>query len=528
MSEKFYKNNLFLIFSLIFLSLMIGHYILNRSFAKEILINERLWILKSSGSRIEKWLENKKSSLEGINSLIYKFNPQTHEKIIKDIFEQSQIIANFASVYAGYESNITISSRKFNRPKNYTPTSRPWYKNTIKQDKIYITKPYLDVGLKTSVISICQSIKQDNILKGVLCGILSFNDIKNEILDLRLENGFIFLMDENHNILLHSDDKLEQTKAKFNIPNLDIYNKQNYETDDEIIIFKPLENSKLILVAKTFKKNIYTKINKQFIINFAIYTISIFSFLLLMYFYNQKDQENERILFQQTKMAELGEMIATISHQWIQPLNSLGIFLGNLIQFKKHGKLSEEIFYDNIHRSLGIIDYMAKTMDIFKNFYRLETKPQVFDIKEAINDTIFILFAQKNKLDIKVIVKQGVNTECKNYINEFKQIIACLIQNSKQALQDSKNNKHAKIVISINQNDKHFEIRIIDNGNGIKKSLKDKIFTPFVSTKAGSGLGLHISKLIAMQKCKGDLSIVNLKNPTIFILKIAKKVENDR
>jgi putative sensor kinase of two-component regulatory system len=57
---------------------------------------------------------------------------------------------------------------------------------------------------------------------------------------------------------------------------------------------------------------------------------------------------------------------------------------------------------------------------------------------------------------------------------------------------------------------------------------RDKIFTPFCSTKGSSGLGLYVSKLIANKKCGGDLSVVNFKNPTIFMLKIAVKVENDK
>ncbi|MFW5614112.1 MAG: histidine kinase, partial [Campylobacter hyointestinalis] len=151
-------------------------------------------------------------------------------------------------------------------------------------------------------------------------------------------------------------------------------------------------------------------------------------------------------------------MIAALSHQWIQPLNSLGIFLGNLMQFKKMNKLSDEIFYDNIARSLQNIDYMSKTMDMFKNFYKIEKDVQEFNIQKAINDTICVLFPVKSTIDIKVTVAKGVIPMCKNYINEFKQITACLIQNSKQILQNSKNKKRTRIVVNIKQTQTHFII----------------------------------------------------------------------
>ncbi|PSM51790.1 Cache sensor-containing two-component system histidine kinase [Campylobacter blaseri] len=645
MVEIFYKNRVFIIFSIIFLSFMIGNYMLNRSFAKEILVNEQINLLSASSNKIEKWIDGKKSSLNGISSLIQNQNI----KDIEDILIKSSKIANFATVYVGYENGVTISSRFFNKPKNYIPKNRPWYINTINQDEIYITKPYIDVGLKVSVVSICQKVNNKNEIYGVLCGILTLKEIKNQISNLPMENGSkIFLIDENHNILY---DEKNETKI-FDL-DLDLYKKLGYETSDEIITIKPIENSKLILVAKTPKKNIYNKINEQFIINFIIYIFSILLFLLLVVIYNKisksKDEiinktnkmlemfvensekgililtakkeivfynkrlfeilnsefesydefikilplkpakkildfmhnpsyslnskssfrfiydikesyfeiqilhiftnsnyegailflddisekyrfeeykkEHERMLFAQTKMAELGQMISAISHQWAQPLNALSVFLGNLMQFKKMRKLNDEIFYDNLNRSLKNIDYMSKTMHMFKNFYRFEDKKQIFDVKKAIEDTIFILFSQNSKINIKVTFDKNIKLKCNNYLNDFTQIIACLIQNSKQALEQV---QFPKIVISIKAENGFFLISVIDNGIGLKSETLEQIFTPFFSTKKSSGLGLYISKLMAHKKCGGDLKVLKPKNPTVFLLKISDGFKDDK
>ncbi|WP_169764021.1 sensor histidine kinase [Campylobacter mucosalis] len=536
MVENLHNNKLFVIFSIIFLSLMASNYALNRSFVKEILINEQLSILKNSSERVERWIENKKRSLQAINVLAAKFNPQIDAVTIKNILTQSLAIANFSSVYAGYENGETISSREFNRPINYDPRLRPWYINTLKNKDIYVTKPYMDVGLKVPVISICEQIKHDNKTRGVICGILSFSDVKNEILNLQLENGgYIFLIDESQNILLHPNESFEGNVLEPKIAHLSTQKALHYDTAWHITTTIPLSNSKLILVATTLKKDIYNKINEQFLRNFAIYAISACLFIFLGYFYNKNiqsqnqllkktKQEYEILLFSQTKMAELGQMIAAISHQWIQPLNSLGIFLGNLVQFKKLGRLSDDVFYDNIDRSLKNIDYMTNTMNMFKNFYKVEEKPQNFSVYTAINDTIFILFPQHSKINIKVVVKKGLICDCNNYINEFKQIIACLIQNSKQALSENQNTKRAKIVVSIKDDKSFFQMHIVDNAGGIKSGFEDKIFKPFLSTKNSSGLGLYVSKLIAQKKCGGDLKLVKNAKPTIFSLTILKDI----
>lgn len=531
------KNNIFILFSVIFLSLMIVNYYLNRSFVREILANEQLGMLKNSSEKIQKYFENKRLSLQAICELISKFDYEKDQSLIEDILNKSQHIANFSSVYVGYENNTMLSSKAFSMPPNYVTTERPWYLNAIKSDKIYITKPYIDTGLKIPVISISRSIKKDGRIIGVLCGVISIYDIKSKILDLRLANGEIFLTDRNFSPLFEESPNFAKF-TNFDLSKLDLNKTLNFESKDEIVNFKPLENSQLILVAKTPKKNIYSKINEQFIVNLAIYAFSIVLFLILVYFYNQKfqkqaeifeqhEREYEILLFQQTKMAELGQMISALSHQWVQPLNSLGIFLGNLVQLKKIGRLSDEIFYENIKRSFKNIDYMSKTMDLFKNFYKNQGKIERFDIVKAVNETICILFPTK-QIDIKVTLsKTGADFICENYINEFKQIIACLIQNSKQILEnDIKKSK--KTIININKNSSHFIIRVIDNGAGIKENFLKNIFTPFKSTKGSSGLGLYISRLIARKKCGGDLFVSRAKNPTIFTLIISKRLKNDR
>ncbi|WP_258058330.1 cache domain-containing protein [Campylobacter hyointestinalis] len=178
MKEILYKNNIFIVFSIFFLLLMIGNYCLNRSFVKEVLTNEQLSILKNSSDKIQEWLENKKTSLKFISLLVSNFDHTKEQNTIQDILIRSQQIANFSSTYVGYENNTMLSSRLFQSPKDYAPTQRPWYINTVLQNGIYITKPYLDVGLKIPVISICQSIKRENELQGVICGVISFESIK--------------------------------------------------------------------------------------------------------------------------------------------------------------------------------------------------------------------------------------------------------------------------------------------------------------------------------------------------------------
>lgn len=243
--------------------------------------------------------------------------------------------------------------------------------------------------------------------------------------------------------------------------------------------------------------------------------------------YKKNEKEQEAIVFQQSKMADLGEMMGAISHQWRQPLNSVSILLGNLLQFKEMKCLDDETFKTNIEHALTNTHYLAKTIDTFLDFYRSDKKLESFDIVEAIKDTNFILepYFKNSCINIE-IVEDTVKYSCFNYKNEFQQIIASLLLNSRDALLESNSNEKMYIKISIKEKEFNYQISIEDNGIGIDLSIKEALFRPFKTTKGekGTGTGLYLSKLIARKKLLGDLSLVSSQNPTVFKLSMLKNV----
>ncbi len=241
-------------------------------------------------------------------------------------------------------------------------------------------------------------------------------------------------------------------------------------------------------------------------------------------------KEQDTILFQQSKMTELGETIGAISHQWKQPLNSLSILLGNLLQFKKMGKLNDEIFEQNINQALNNTYYLSDTINTFRNFYAISHQKQEFELKKVIEETILILEPYFKNLPIKIeIEEKQKNIRCYNLKNEFQQIITSLILNSRYFLLEDKENNEKYIKITISENKDCYELLVEDNACGIKEEDINKIFKPFYTTKKekGTGLGLYLSYLIAREKLHGKLEVLSYKNPTIFLLNIQKKEEKN-
>jgi len=246
-------------------------------------------------------------------------------------------------------------------------------------------------------------------------------------------------------------------------------------------------------------------------------------------------KEKERLLIQQSKMAAMGEMISAISHQWKQPLNMLALQLQDVYFKSQLGQLTPEHMVDANEKANSLIQFMSHTIDDFRNFFTPEKKYELFDIRTAIDETLFLVqsILKNNNIDVHI---SGTNMQVSGLQNEFKQVILNLFSNAKDAIvaQRKKNKAHiAQIDIQIKDEGSFYCIHFIDTGGGIKKKLLDKIYEPYFTTKEedkGTGIGLYMSKLIIEENMHGkiDVNILSAKESplktrgTEFILQLAK------
>ncbi|MCH9813543.1 MAG: ABC transporter substrate-binding protein [Epsilonproteobacteria bacterium] len=216
----------------------------------------------------------------------------------------------------------------------------------------------------------------------------------------------------------------------------------------------------------------------------------------------QKDQ----MLLQQSKLAAMGEMIGAIAHQWRQPLNALNINIQNLDDDFAEGLINKKFIDLFINENRQTIEFMSKTIDDFRNFYRIDKVKEKFSTLKSIEDTTLIQSAQlKNyKIDLEITGDDFIIT---GYKSEFQQVILNLVNNAKDAIDEQKI-KHGKINILL----KDREIIICDNAGGIDKDSVDRIFEPYYTTKEqgkGTGIGLYMSKRIIEDNMEGKLNVCN-------------------
>ena len=238
----------------------------------------------------------------------------------------------------------------------------------------------------------------------------------------------------------------------------------------------------------------------------------------------QQSKSYEDMLLQQTKMAQSGEMIANITHQFRQPLNNISYILINIKKRFENKKLEEEYFTKKVNQVDEQLQFLSTTIDHFKEFYIPSKQKENFLIKEAIDSSITVLSAQLKKRNITLDVQYNVNEDIniRGIKNELSQVILAILSNASDALKDIET---PHIHILIDANDAEIIISISNNGKQIDKRDISKIFEPYFSTKKeGSGIGLYLSKMIIKRSFDGDLKVENTDNGVKFTLMFDKTV----
>ena len=105
-----------------------------------------------------------------------------------------------------------------------------------------------------------------------------------------------------------------------------------------------------------------------------------------------KNREKDKLMFQQAKLASLGEMLGNISHQWRQPLMEINsLFLPIEAKITLDIPLEKEELLETITKLNHITKYMSNTIDDFKDFFATNKEKIKFQLIEQINSTINII-----------------------------------------------------------------------------------------------------------------------------------------
>ncbi len=219
-----------------------------------------------------------------------------------------------------------------------------------------------------------------------------------------------------------------------------------------------------------------------------------------------QNRKKDIIMFQQARLASLGEMLNNIAHQWRQPLGAITMIIQSFQTKMIHGKLTDDFIDKKVKDALLLATNMSETLEDFKNFFSPNKAKSDFLIQSCLEHSIELSKYSLEKENIKIVLKLTDNIRLNTYYNELSHVFLNLISNSKDALSDISNKNDRIIEILVKKDEDNAIIKFIDNGGGIPEDIIPKIFEPYYTTKyksAGTGIGLYMSKQIIEKHMNG-------------------------
>jgi predicted ATPase/signal transduction histidine kinase/tRNA A-37 threonylcarbamoyl transferase component Bud32 len=275
---------------------------------------------------------------------------------------------------------------------------------------------------------------------------------------------------------------------------------------------------------------------------------------------NEELQATQKELVTKEKLASLGALTAGIAHELKNPLNFINNFAGLSVTLvdeitteldEQRGVIDEEAL-DNITEAFSLLrQNVEKIENHGKRANRIissmlqhsrntvgERGPTNLNAVVAENVAYSVQGAQNRDptFKINVVTQYGSNVGTIDAVaGDVGRVVLSIVENACYAVAQKKRtlgkDYQPELRVTTTGEGEHVEIRIRDNGTGIRPDAVDKIFMPFFTTKPpgeGTGLGLSLSHDIIVEGHRGSLSLATRTGEfTEFIIRLPRglKVE---
>src|SRR5947208_8788006 len=223
----------------------------------------------------------------------------------------------------------------------------------------------------------------------------------------------------------------------------------------------------------------------------------------------QELRDKQEQLVQAGKLATLGELTTGVAHELNNPLNNIGLYLGNIIDRVHLGELDTERVLADLEKAMDQVRKATEIISHLRTFGRAAPiMVEGVDVDEVIQRALSLMHEQLRlrALHVELELCPEELIVLGNPI-QLEQIFINLLTNARDALEDA---PQRRIRISSSLEGETINILFADSGPGIPPEVETRIFDPFFTTKevgAGTGLGLSITYSIVKEH-GGEISLV--------------------
>lgn len=216
-------------------------------------------------------------------------------------------------------------------------------------------------------------------------------------------------------------------------------------------------------------------------------------------------------------MTAVGQLSTGLAHEIRNPLGLIRNYRYIIAGYATDdiSRHAVEIIGSSVDRINGLIENLL-------NFSRLtKEESDWFDIRKTVGNVLLLEEKKAEAAGIRLTVENQAAPWIYSNEETIRLVLFNLINNALEALEKYQTEKEKEIRVTLESDGSILEIRVSDNGAGIREENLENIFNPFFSTKEnGTGLGLYIVSS-ELEKVSGTISVMSREDEeTCFTIRI--------
>jgi PAS domain S-box-containing protein len=243
---------------------------------------------------------------------------------------------------------------------------------------------------------------------------------------------------------------------------------------------------------------------------------------------DRQRQEYQKI---QDRLASMGEMLNLLAHHWRQPLSTISVVASKLEVHNQLNNQGDSYLNENLKEIQRLSQHLSNTINEVRQVFSDVRRPRKsMDLVNIIQALIADVQKRLETSSIRcVFANEGLTTITTQHGNFIRSICKELIQNAIEALEDRQDKLLRVLNIRISERGSGgYLIKVEDNAGGIDEGSLTKIFEPYYTTKMdrnGTGLGLYMSRMLAILHLQGSLEAENTSGGACFKLYLPQLID---
>lgn len=260
---KSIKTKLLVVFSSLLIGSLVVSLVINSYISYSILLEDtntkNQLLTETYAAKVNNWFTNKAQLMETMKDSLESTGLSNSDYLLHYLTNQTSNTDDVSDIYIGFKDTKFIDGSGWTPGADFNPTERSWYLEAMEEGELNFGMPYLDLVTNDMAISISIPIKENNTVAGVLSMDIGLK-VLNQFMDewsANDENKYIFIVDQDNNIIVHPNEEFLPTQDTSN--NLNDVLSGAYEkalsNSDKLVKVKDYDNKNKYLVQSDIECN---------------------------------------------------------------------------------------------------------------------------------------------------------------------------------------------------------------------------------------------------------------------------------